>query len=90
MHASSNILHPVFQETLRGFVRASRIASKILSEAELIESYGISPYATQERCESCNQSHPSEDLVRTLDGPTCADCMEIQRQQAEEELAEVA
>ncbi len=52
----SNTLHPVFQETLRGFVRASRIASKILSEAELIEHYGVSPYPTQERCVSCNQA----------------------------------
>lgn len=46
-----------------------------LTETEMIAEYGVSPYATTEKCDSCNKSFDSDTLVRTADGPVCFSCM---------------
>ena len=35
-----------------------------------------------ERCQSCNKHFDSSELVRTVDGPTCAACMAMELREA--------
>ena len=51
------------------------MASNRLTESEMIVAYGVSPYATTEKCDMCNKSFDSDTLVRTADGPVCFSCM---------------
>ena len=51
------------------------MASNKLTESEMIEEYGISPYSTTEKCDLCGKSFDSDTLVRTTDGPICFGCM---------------
>ena len=46
-----------------------------LTETEMIAEYGVSPYETTEKCDSCGKPFEFGVLVATLDGPFCVACM---------------
>jgi hypothetical protein len=84
-------VHPIFRQALNDFSRGYADGNRSFSAYERTYPEAVAVACTEyAKCWACDKSHPADDLVATVDGGMCTECLSMERSELEAELREQA